>query len=127
MEYLDTKCDSDGESRWGYLCFWLVDRETHILNLAVHPRKRGEGIGTRLLAFGVNYCRGQGVQQMTLEVRRSNLKAISLYKNFQFHPQGIRRKYYPDSGEDAIIMVEGSAKEVKEEEILEAFYSAIDP
>jgi ribosomal-protein-alanine N-acetyltransferase len=88
----------------GYLCFWLAGLETHILNLAVHPRRRGEGIGTRLLAFGVSYCRRQGVQQMTLEVRRSNVKAISLYKNFQFHPQGIRRRYYTDSGEDAIIM-----------------------
>jgi ribosomal-protein-alanine N-acetyltransferase len=88
----------------GYLCFWLVGQETHILNLAVHPRRRGEGIGTRLLAFGVSYCRRQGVQQLTLEVRRSNVKAISLYKNFQFHPQGVRRRYYTDSGEDAIIM-----------------------
>ncbi len=88
----------------GYLCFWLVDQETHILNLAVHPRRRRQGIGTRLLTFGVNYCRRQGVQQMTLEVRRSNLRAISLYRNFQFQPQGIRRKYYTDSGEDAILM-----------------------
>ena len=88
----------------GYLCFWLVDQETHILNLAVHPRRRRQGIGTRLLTFGVNYCRRQGVQQMTLEVRRSNLRAISLYRNFQFQPRGIRRKYYTDSGEDAILM-----------------------
>jgi ribosomal-protein-alanine N-acetyltransferase len=96
--------DKDSGKIVGYLCFWLVDQETHILNLAVHPRRRGEGIGTRLLAFGVTYCRRQGVQQMTLEVRRSNVKAISLYKNFQFHPQGVRRRYYTDSGEDAIVM-----------------------
>jgi len=88
----------------GYLCFWLVDQETHILNLAVHPRIRRQGIGTRLLAFGISYCQRQGVQQITLEVRRSNLKAISLYKNFRFQPQGVRRRYYTDSGEDAIIM-----------------------
>ena len=88
----------------GYLCFWLVDRETHILNLAVHPQRRRQGIGTLLLTFGVSYCRSQGVQQMTLEVRRSNLRAISLYRNFHFQPQGIRRKYYTDSGEDAILM-----------------------
>jgi len=88
----------------GYLCFWLVDQETHILNLAVHPRRRRQGIGTRLLIFGVSYCRRQGVRQITLEVRRSNVTAISLYKNFQFQAQGIRRKYYTDSGEDAILM-----------------------
>jgi ribosomal-protein-alanine N-acetyltransferase len=88
----------------GYLCFWLVDGESHILNLAVHPRRRREGIGTRLLAFGLDYCRGQGVRQITLEVRRSNVKAMSLYRSFQFQPQGVRRKYYTDSGEDAIVM-----------------------
>jgi ribosomal-protein-alanine N-acetyltransferase len=88
----------------GYLCFWLVEQEGHVLNLAVHPQHRGRRIGTRLLGFGVEFCRKQGVQLITLEVRRSNYKAISLYRNFQFQPQGIRRRYYTDSGEDAIIM-----------------------
>jgi len=88
----------------GYLCFWLVEQEGHVLNLAVHPQHRGQRIGTRLLGFGVEFCRKQGVQLITLEVRRSNYKAISLYRNFQFQPQGIRRRYYADSGEDAIIM-----------------------
>jgi len=88
----------------GYLCFWLVDQEGHILNLAVHPQHRGQRVGTRLLRFGVEFCRKQGVQLVTLEVRRSNYRAISLYRNFQFQPQGIRRRYYADSGEDAIIM-----------------------
>lgn len=88
----------------GYLCFWLVDRETHILNLAVHPERRGQGIGSRLLNYGVNYCREKGAREITLEVRRSNYKAISLYRNFQFQMQGIRPRYYSDSGEDAVIM-----------------------
>ncbi len=88
----------------GYLCFWLVEQEGHVLNLAVHPQHRGQRIGTRLLGFGVEFCRQQGVQLITLEVRRSNYQAISLYRNFQFQPQGIRRRYYTDSGEDAIIM-----------------------
>ncbi len=88
----------------GYLCFWLVDQEGHVLNLAVHPQHRGQRIGSLLLGFGVDFCRKQGVQLITLEVRRSNYKAISLYRNFQFQPQGIRRRYYTDSGEDAIIM-----------------------
>jgi ribosomal-protein-alanine N-acetyltransferase len=96
--------EKDSEKVVGYLCFWLVDQETHILNLAVHPRRRRQGIGTRLLTFGVSYCRRQGVRRMTLEVRRSNLRAISLYRNFRFQPQGVRRKYYTDSGEDAILM-----------------------
>jgi ribosomal-protein-alanine N-acetyltransferase len=88
----------------GYLCFWLVDSECHLLNVAVHPQHRGRGIGTQILGFGVDYCRRQGVQLVTLEVRRSNYKAISLYRNFHFQPQGVRRRYYTDSGEDAIVM-----------------------
>jgi ribosomal-protein-alanine N-acetyltransferase len=88
----------------GYICFWLVVQETHILNLAVHPEQRRRGIGSRLLRSGVNYCREKGAQEITLEVRRSNYQAISLYRNFQFQPQGIRPHYYSDSGEDAVIM-----------------------
>jgi len=88
----------------GYLCFWLLIPEAHILNLAVRPEQRGQGIGTRLLRYGVDYCLAKGVREITLEVRRSNYKAISLYRNLQFQPWGIRRRYYSDSGEDAIIM-----------------------
>lgn len=88
----------------GYICFWLVAQETHILNLAAHPERRRRGIGSRLLRYGVNYCRERGAQEITLEVRRSNYQAISLYRNFQFQPQGIRPHYYSDSGEDAVIM-----------------------
>jgi ribosomal-protein-alanine N-acetyltransferase len=88
----------------GYLCFWLVAQETHILNLAVHPERRRLGIGSRLLHYGVNYSREKGAQEIILEVRRSNYKAISLYRNFHFQPRGIRPRYYSDSGEDAVIM-----------------------
>ena len=88
----------------GYLCFWLVDHEAHILNLAVHPEHRNRGIGTLLLGHGIDHSRKYGVHLITLEVRRSNYKAISLYRNFHFQPQGIRRRYYTDSGEDAVVM-----------------------
>jgi ribosomal-protein-alanine N-acetyltransferase len=88
----------------GYICFWLVAEETHILNLAVHPEKRRQGIGSRLLSYGVNYSREKGAQEITLEVRRSNYQAISLYRNFHFQPRGIRPRYYSDTGEDAVIM-----------------------
>ena len=95
---------AQGKELLGYLCFWLVDREAHILNLAVHPQHPKRGIGTLLLGHGIDYCRQYGVQLVTLEVRRSNYKAISLYRNFHFQPQGIRRRYYTDSGEDAVVM-----------------------
>lgn len=88
----------------GYLCFWLVERETHILNLAVHPDRRRRGIGSFLLRYGLDYSREKGAGEITLEVRRSNYRAISLYRSFHFQPHGIRPRYYSDSGEDAVIM-----------------------
>jgi [ribosomal protein S18]-alanine N-acetyltransferase len=88
----------------GYTCFWLVDLEAHLLNLAVHPQHRNGGIGTLLLGYGIEYCRNKGVQLITLEVRRSNYRAFSLYRNFHFQPRGIRRRYYTDTGEDAVVM-----------------------
>ncbi|MBP1719339.1 MAG: ribosomal-protein-alanine acetyltransferase, partial [Deltaproteobacteria bacterium] len=89
---------------WGYLCFWLVAEETHILNLAVHPQWRCRGVGSRLLEYVVDYSRAKGVEEIFLEVRRSNHRAISVYRRFHFQPLGIRPRYYQDSGEDAIIM-----------------------
>ena len=88
----------------GYLCFWLVEGEAHILNLAVHPERRRQRIASRLLRYGLDYSRQKGAEEITLEVRRSNYKAIALYRSFHFQPQGMRRRYYSDSGEDAIIM-----------------------
>jgi ribosomal-protein-alanine N-acetyltransferase len=88
----------------GYLCFWLVEGEAHILNLAVHPELRRRGIGSLLLRHGLDYSRERGARMITLEVRRSNYKAISLYRSFHFQPQGVRLRYYSDSGEDAVIM-----------------------
>ena len=88
----------------GYLCFWLVEGETHILNLAVHPESRRRGIGSLLLRHGLEYSREKGAREITLEVRRSNYKAISLYRRFHFEPEGVRLRYYSDSGEDAVIM-----------------------
>jgi ribosomal-protein-alanine N-acetyltransferase len=88
----------------GYLCFWLVADETHVLNLAVHPQWRCRGVGGRLLEYVVEYSRAKGAEEIHLEVRRSNYRAISLYRRFHFQPRGIRPRYYQDTGEDAIIM-----------------------
>ena len=70
----------------------------------MHPARRRQGIASRLLRYGLDYSCRKGAEEITLEVRRSNYKAIALYRSFHFQPQGIRRRYYSDSGEDAVIM-----------------------
>lgn len=92
------------EKVWGYFCCWLIIPEVHILNIAVHPQKRRQGIGSSLLRYGLAYSWQKGGRYFTLEVRLSNYPAIGLYKKFHFQPYGIRRRYYTDTGEDALVM-----------------------
>jgi len=88
----------------GYGGMWLIIDEAHITNIAIHPDYRGKGLGSLLLEAMIDYARQSNIFKMTLEVRRSNTKAISLYKKHGFKECGIRPKYYTDNGEDAIIM-----------------------
>ena len=88
----------------GYVGLWCILDEGHITNVAVHPDCRKEGIGTALISVMLRHTLANGLKSHTLEVRPSNFAAISLYKKFGFQPAGIRKKYYEDNGEDAIIM-----------------------
>jgi ribosomal-protein-alanine N-acetyltransferase len=89
---------------WGYLIFWVVLDEMHILNLAVHPEHRRRGIARRLLAEGLAQARTLGAELAWLEVRTSNLAAQALYKSFGFKEVGRRRRYYDDTQEDALLL-----------------------
>jgi ribosomal-protein-alanine N-acetyltransferase len=88
----------------GYICFWIVADELHLMNIAVHPEMRGRGLGNGLLdkmtAAGV----AQGARSVFLEVRPSNRDARNLYRKKGFREIGRRPKYYRDTGEDAIVM-----------------------
>ncbi|HTU00307.1 MAG TPA: ribosomal protein S18-alanine N-acetyltransferase [Candidatus Sulfotelmatobacter sp.] len=88
----------------GYLCAWTVVDELHINNLAVGPRWRRRGIAEALLAAGLEQGRCQGARRAVLEVRISNVGAQALYRKFRFEPTGIRRRYYAQPVEDALIM-----------------------
>ncbi len=88
----------------GYICFWLIIDEVHILNLATHPDCRRNGIATSLINSCLKSSILAGAKDITLEVRKSNLPAISLYRQFGFEVKGIRARYYSDNREDAIIM-----------------------
>ncbi|EFI35516.1 ribosomal-protein-alanine acetyltransferase [Desulfonatronospira thiodismutans ASO3-1] len=92
-----------GELR-GYLSFLHVRDQAEIMNLAVHPGKRQKGLGKKLMKALLGYCRIHGVQWISLEVRMSNVPAISLYQGFGFKEVGRREKYYTDTGEDALVL-----------------------
>jgi [ribosomal protein S18]-alanine N-acetyltransferase len=87
----------------GYVCRWLVGDEVHILNLAVHPEHRGRGLGRRLVESVILEAQSAGARVVTLEVRRENSPARTLYRRLGFVEVGLRRNYY-GRGEDAIIM-----------------------
>jgi ribosomal-protein-alanine N-acetyltransferase len=87
----------------GFLCRWLVVDECHILNVAVHPQMRRQGIGKRLMQHALAEARAKDAHVITLEVRRSNLAARSLYRKLEFQERRLRRNYY-GQGEDAIVM-----------------------
>lgn len=89
----------------GYAGAWLIMDEGHITNVAVTPSRRGEGIGKGLMRALMQYAANMGVQYMTLEVRRSNLTAQKLYHSLGFIDLGVRKRYYEDNGEDALLLV----------------------
>ena len=88
----------------GYGGFWLIIGEAHITNIAVDTDYRGKGIGNLLLKSLILLAGTLDCNSMTLEVRESNIVAQNLYKKYGFLPAGVRKNYYSDVGEDAIIM-----------------------
>ncbi len=89
---------------WGFLIFWVVLDEMHILNLAVTPAQRRRGIARGLLAQGLAEARKLGAELAWLEVRPSNAAARALYGSFGFQEVGRRPRYYDDTQEDALLL-----------------------
>ncbi len=88
----------------GYCGAWLVIDEAHLLSIAVKEDYRGRGIGELLLISALEDVIGRGAQTMFLEVRMSNTPARALYEKYGFARLGIRRGYYQDNNEDAVVM-----------------------
>jgi ribosomal-protein-alanine N-acetyltransferase len=97
----------------GLAGFWLLAGEAHIVNIAVRKTCRRLGIGELLLVNLINQTLKKGADTITLEVRKSNNAAQKLYKKYGFEIKGIRRGYYLDDKEDAVIM---TTKDIKSEE-----------
>ena len=88
----------------GYGGIWLIIDEGHVTNIAVEEKYRGLGVGNKLVEGLIQLCRDRDIKAMTLEVRKSNEVAKSLYKKYGFKEYGIRPGYYSNNNEDAIIM-----------------------
>lgn len=89
----------------GYANFYVVQHEAHMLNIAIHPSCRRQGLATALLERTIGELSGQGVEEFYLEVREGNDSAIRLYRRFGFQFIGRRKKYYTETNEDALVML----------------------
>lgn len=88
----------------GYIDFWHLTDEIHLINIAVHPDVRRQGVATALLNFMIGYADQHQVRQITLDVRVSNEAAIALYRRYRFETLSVRKRYYQDNDEDALVM-----------------------
>lgn len=92
-----------GDEILGYAVCWTIAGESHLLNIAVHPARRGQGIGRALLTECIRRAARAGASVIYLEVRAGNDAAQRLYRSMGFEFRGIRKGYYTDTAEDAVI------------------------
>lgn len=88
----------------GYAGLWIVIDDAQITNIAINPAYRGKKYGERLFYYVLQYAIGLGTKRLSLEVRVSNVIAQRMYRKFGLIPGGIRKNYYTDNQEDAIVM-----------------------
>jgi [ribosomal protein S18]-alanine N-acetyltransferase len=96
--------DVAADALLGYIMFWVVFEELHLMNLAVRPDVRRRGIGTKLVRHALSVGADRGARTTLLEVRASNQAAIIMYEGFGFIRRGVRKGYYDHPREDAVIM-----------------------
>lgn len=94
----------ESEAIIGYVGLWIVGADAQITNIALLPNYRGYKIGEKLFGFALQFAIQQSATRLSLEVRVSNIVAQKLYRKFGLVPGGVRKRYYPDNGEDALVM-----------------------
>jgi ribosomal-protein-alanine N-acetyltransferase len=120
--------DRESDELAGYSGFWLISgEEAHITTLAVHPTFRRQYVGERLLINNIMEARRRGARWMTLEVRVSNEKAQSLYFKYGFKSLGMRRNYYQDNSEDALVLWTENIETPQFNKLLERRMSVLEP
>ena len=110
----------------GFAGMWVIFDEAHVTTIAVDRTRRGERIGERLLLVLIERALARGARWMTLEVRPSNTVALSLYRKFGFRDVALRKRYYSDNGEDAVVMWSGNLREPDAQQRLDAARRALD-
>ncbi len=98
------KTSQNNQKIVGYATFWLMMDEAHLTSIAVREAYQRQGIGELLLISAINMAAELNAQVITLEVRASNLAAQALYEKYGFAKVGVRRRYYSDDAEDAVVM-----------------------
>jgi ribosomal-protein-alanine N-acetyltransferase len=88
----------------GMIVAWLFVDEVHIATIATHPDFRRQGIAQKLLTHTLRYTSDEGAVSSFLEVRESNLAAQAMYRKFGYENTGLRKRYYKDNSEDAVLM-----------------------
>jgi len=88
----------------GYCGLMFTGEDAHVTTIAVDPAHQREKIGTRLLLQATRDALAAGCRHLTLEVRMSNVGAQALYRRFGLRPAGVRKNYYAESNEDALVM-----------------------
>jgi [ribosomal protein S18]-alanine N-acetyltransferase len=116
----------DGHEVLGYCGLMVTADEGHITNVAVHPDQRRRGVATRMMLVTMRRAAELGLVGVTLEVRMSNTAAQELYRRFGFAPGGVRRNYYADVNEDALIMWAHDTAEPPALQRLGAIEAALD-
>ena len=89
----------------GYMGYWEAPQEAHIINLAIDPSSRQKGLGFQMMEYCLRFAYNMGARLATLEVRESNEAAQRLYEKMNFRTVAIRKKYYSDNQENAIVMI----------------------
>jgi len=97
----------------GMIVAWLIVDEVHVATIATHPDFRRQGIAKNLLSHALQHLSTEGAQSSFLEVRASNLAAQELYRKFGFEESGVRRRYYRDNDEDALLMTLSAIPETR--------------
>lgn len=88
----------------GYVDFWRVGPEAHLITIGVDPKARKMGVASQLVSFMLEDLKKNRVESISLDVRPTNAAAMKLYEKFGFRQVGVRKRYYQDNDEDALVL-----------------------